>query len=1494
MAKALVAGVGHLERYIGEEDQADGAAVFGKLPAVTEAAKVLASALERAGVSTGEALLECTRDTFTRSWNQLQEHAGADEPLILHFTGHGVTAPGSGTLYLATADGDARPGKLDDTCVSTQDLLTRAENAAYDSGRPVLFLLDVCGAGQAVVQQQLTDLATRRRQDGRRNVWIIGACANDAVTYGARFTAAVAETLRRLADFELDISPAQEYVPVSTLAQAINRQLAATDRACGHPGQDIVHTPHASAAPETPAFFRNPAHSKDPQAGLLTGMNPWLREFALACSPGLDPLHFATRAAGEPHVTDFLFSGRTSHLRRIEDWNRDTGADPANRLLVVTGSPGSGKSALLGITACLLHPELTPLIVRVARVVPEGFALHSRGRVLAVHARQLTLQAITDSLVHQLRLQHTPTPGADCPIPPSLGQAERMSTADLVRELNTTGGDTLVILDALDEADDPAAVLNQLLLPLTTGSNSGCRAIIGTRPWWDTLPALHQHLTAHPEAKLDTDPSTARDRLVLADDLATYLGKLLPLHDRDVLRDVGDRLAHYSDHGAFLVAALYADHLSTTPDSVPADAPCSVTEVFDLHTGQLAAADPWIRPVLTALGHARGQGMPLDLLHAAALAHQPPAPGSPTPQLADTRRVLTKTAFYLRTAPDTDHRLLYRYFHQALTDHTRRHADPATLHQALLDTIPSTPTGAPKWQDAQPYLLSHAAAHAAAAGDHAVDRLLEDPIYLLHADPDTLTPHLNHAHSQQAQLHAHIYRTTTAHDPRRHMIEARRGLLAIDAVAWQHPDFAHTVTRARPFSGAAMPTARWATRRTHPARLHTLNHAGEVISVAVAAGPHGPLAITTSNDKTAIVWNPVTGQRLHTLEGHTGRVRWVAVLDGPQGPLAITTSWDCTAIVWNLITGQRLHILEDHAEKVHSVAVLDGPQGPLAITTSWDYTAIVWNPITGQRLHTLEGHTYWAQVIVPPAVAVATGREGPIAITTSYDRTAIVWDPTTGQRLRALRGHTDLLTSVAVAAGPEGLLAITTSYDCMAIVWNPVTGQRLRTLEGHTDWLTSVTVATGPKGLLAITTSTDGSAIVWNPVTGQRLHTLEGHTGPVGSVAVLDGPHGRLAITTGFGPDHTAIVWNPTIKQLPQTLEGHAHKVTSVAVLDGSHSSLAITTSYDGKAIVWNPTTGQRLHTLEGHTGPVTSVAILDRPHGPLAITTGWDWTAIVWNPITGQRLHTLEGHTDKVNSVAVAAGPHGSLAITAGADGNAIVWNLTTGQRLRTVRCRTGPFAVEVDSVAVAVGPKGPLAIITSSDGKVIVWNPITGQHPHNFEGHSLKGRARRVNSVAVTVAPGPDGPLAITKDWGGKVIVWNPVTGQHLRTLKGRADLVDSVAVAVAAGPDGPLAITTSWDGKVIVWNLTTGRYLRTLKGHTGPVRCVVALEGPDGPLAMTTGDDCTAIVWNPTTGQAIHRIYLPHPAQQAAACGTGFLVLYGPETAYIDLQRTKAPRQ
>ncbi|MGT2525789.1 AAA family ATPase [Streptomyces nojiriensis] len=1245
----------------------------------------------------------------------------------MHFSGHGEH---QGRLYLAVR-GSERGRLLRASSVDMDDLL---EDAKQD-GTPVLFLLDVCGAGHALTGDLVEDLklaAGARAPDGSssRGAWVIGACAAGETTRQALFSRATATVLRRLADGALDISPALEHVPVSTFATEVARELALDDGL----GQSVVHTPQQRALEEVPGFFPNPAYARDAPDRFLAGVDTVLRQLALATDPELDLLHFATRAAGNQRGDVCQFSGRTSHLARIRTWLEDPDGDQ-ERLLLVTGGPGTGKSALLGVTTCLLHPALRPLRRRVrARVT--GFAPRTGARILAVHARQLTVGQITDSLLRQLADQiaadETSQDGTPTEELPSVRTDREVLDARL-----RAAGPVVVVLDALDEAADPAAVVRDLILPLSgvggRDVGSQCRVLAATRPWWSTLDTLGDHVAAHPARLLPLDPDTDRDRLDLADDLTEYLALLLDEdYPETTPRLIADRLARDAGTGAFLIAALFAGHLlqqadagtPLTDDQVRSSLPCEITDVFDLHTRTLAAEDPWVLPVLHVLGQARGQGMPLELVHAAALAHSPaPDDGrSLRPAVEDTRKALRKAAFYLRTTPDTDHRLLYRYFHQALTDHAAPAADPQVVHRALTGVPRTTSAGTPDWELAHPYLKRHAAQHAAAAGIGALDQLLEDPLFLLHADPDTLAPYLPLATSTTALEHARIYRTTTTHHRDRHRATTRRDLLALDAATWRRPDLARTLAGLPLNHRTALLVPLWATSRTADAAIrHTLLNPLNNMSALAAAVRSDGRAFALLAGATVQVWDPVSGVYLRSFDGHPTYVLRAETAVLPDGrALAVTGDKAGTVLVWDPFTGEQLLRAVEHHDRWGiqglelATAVLPDGRAFVATNSSGSgFTVKVWDLMTGNHLHDLRDST------LDKVLTTAVTRQGRALLLMASKRggKASVWDLDTGDSLHTL-GNWDMQVEEAKSAVlPEApAVVVTRLQEGRLAVWNLETGEHLHDLPAPakpSSFVRALATAVLPDGraLLVRASNTDDLATV-DLMTGETVYTHTGGAGATSVGAALVTPDGHaLAVTTGGGYHRSrrAVVWEMDPGEHARPLTRADSPLRSVVMVEppGSKPLLVTVGMQENDVKVWDLATGEFLRAPSIPSSRVLGLAAVVLPDGiARVITTDTDQETLVWDPNTGEALHSLSGHPFKVCDVAAVVLPDGRGRVITIDPCTVRVWDLVAGEPLYTLGEYEG-----LSSVAAVALPDGRvLGVVAGEYGYVHVWDLHSG----------------------------------------------------------------------------------------------------------------------------------------------------------------------------------------
>ena len=134
--------------------------------------------------------------------------------------------------------------------------------------------------------------------------------------------------------------------------------------------------------------------------------------------------------------------------------------------------------------------------------------------------------------------------------------------------------------------------------------------------------------------------------------------------------------------------------------------------------------------------------------------------------------------------------------------------------------------------------------------------------------------------------------------------------------------------------------------RMNPLVIHTLGapHGYQTLVNSAQFSPNSQFIVTSSADRTAKVWNAVTGAFVHTLDGPQGHQNAVESAQfSPNGQFIVTASWDGTAKVWNAVTGALVHTLagpQGHHHVVHSAEF--SPNGQFIVTALGDGTAKVW------------------------------------------------------------------------------------------------------------------------------------------------------------------------------------------------------------------------------------------------------------------------------------------------------------------------------------------------------------------------------------------------------------------------------------------------------------------------------------------------------------------------------------------------------------------------
>ncbi|MHA4998631.1 virginiamycin B lyase family protein [Streptomyces sp. SD18] len=823
---------------------------------------------------------------------------------------------------------------------------------------------------------------------------------------------------------------------------------------------------------------------------------------------------FGPRSRGVDHAGEHgdYFIGRTHALDELTTFLTTPSAEHDRKARVVTGGPGSGKSALLGrlLTRCGPPPTEPATGTQPVPRSPSSATGDHPPRpislpVIALHARRVPLEDLVADLAAALGL--TADAGRD----------------DLLTTLGARTDPVAVVVDSLDEAGtagdagESRRVARELLQPLS--ALPSVRLVIGTRrPQIRALGRAVQLIDLDKPAYLTTG------------DIAAYAQALLEdtqdPHSRSPYRNQPDLAATVADGiawragSSFLVARMTARALvhgqiridTSLPgwrERLPSDA----GEAFAAYLDRFGSQRPKVERLLRPLAYAQGAGLPWSTLWAPLAEALSGVPCTTD----DLDWLHTHAGAYITESPSPDGSA-YRLFHETMAEHLRRPGreadDHALIAHALARLVPTDPaTHLTDWSAAHPYIPSHLATHAA-AGD-ILNSFVRDAEYLVHAHP----AHLLNAFSQHtpamqtgdARLAAAIYRASAnIHTPL--TPDQRRDILAIDAARYQQPHLATRLAHTRPWK------PRWATGTlVNPALHATLTgHIGPVHAVVVTQIEGRPHAVTASSDGTVRVWDAEAGTERATLTGHVGPVHAVVVTQIEGRPHAVTTSHDGTVRVWDLEAGTEHATFTGHTGWVHAVVVTQIEGRPHAVTAGSDGTVRVWDLEAGTEHATLTGHTGWVNAV---AVTQIEGR--PHAVTAGGDDMVRVWDLEAGTERATLTGPVNAVAVTQIEGRPH---AITAGSDDMVRVWDLEAGTEHATLTGHTDWVNAVVVTQIEGRPHAITAGSDDMVRVWDLEAGTEHATLTGHTGWVNAVAVtqIEGrPH---AITAGS--DHTVRMWD--------------------------------------------------------------------------------------------------------------------------------------------------------------------------------------------------------------------------------------------------------------------------------------------------------------------------------------------------------------------------------
>jgi WD40 repeat protein len=1236
----------------------------------------------------------------------------ASDWVVFYYTGHGDLV--ADKLYLLTRDYEN--GRTS-TAFSVEEFasMLSSKDASGENRKlkRCLIILDTChsGAGTLGISHQIGKLLSKGG-NGAMFYLLAASYPKQEALAGA-----MAEALIQSVEDPLVGGTLQPLLYFDQIVPAINRRLRS---------HQAVYSPVA-APDEEPQFFPNPRYIP----GLPSGAT--VADIRRAVETGeltgfWDPISRGVELESQP---GWYFTGRERVLRELSSWLKDP---TDRRARVITGRPGSGKSAILARIVTLSdreHRQLLPAREeRMLEAFPTGII------DLAIHAKGKTFQEIVDRLALHLKA--------------GTSAAEVLSTlASRVQPFH-------VVVDALDEATDPTLIARDLLSLLL--SLPKVKLLVGTRP-------EYANKLGTGTVQLQIDQSDYLEEADLANYVvARLLGQAQQAEktpyqdDPELARGVAEAVAKRA-YPNFLIARLVAEDLLARPQPISRDEiaqsvfPNSVGAAFEQYMARFGAEREKVRDLLVPLAWAGGLGLPwADVWPSVASGLS-----GHTYRDEDIRWVLDRAGSFVVEALEHD-RSVYRLYHQALADHLRRGRDPVPTQRrivkTLIQTVPGFADSARKdWRLAQPYILGHLAEHAAAGG--ILREVARDPLFLLTADADRLVAAMR-ADAQGVPPSTMQGYQTSLHLMKTNRLPERASYLEMGARKAMATVLANRISRLPLQRAWGVPWARWSPVSTHRILAQTGSSVralavtewqgrtvviaavfrrisvwdlesgkearppipvdkGFVEALAVAEWQGRTVVLAGSSDKTIRVWDVESGKEIFTpLAGHGSQVRTLARLsrlfrrdrawDCPlaatewQGrTVAISSNSDRTIHVWDLETGKEVCApLIEQTGKVEALAVAEW-QGRLAVVSgSSDQTIRVWDLETGREAYvTTTDDRLWIRNL---AVAEWQGRTV-FASAKVYEDIIRVWDLESGKEVSApLTGHSSTVNTLAVVKRQGQTLVISGSSDETIRVWDLESGkQETPAVTLHTAAINTVAEAVWHGRRVVISGSSDATIRVWDVESGKEVRPpFAGHEGSVEAIAISEW-QGRTVVISGSS-DKTIRVWDlESGKEIRAPLTGHAGTIITLAVAERQGRTVVVSGSRDDHSIrVWDLETGKEAYApLTGHRSEILTRArswLVKRfkPHGnlvgTLVVAKRQGQTVVVsgsriWSLDSGKKnLPTLADNRGFFSPLAVAE-RQGRTVVVSGIS-NIRVWDLDTGGEINATLRANEPA---IDTLAVA-----------------------------------------------------------------------------------------------------------------------------------------------------------------------------------------------------------------
>lgn len=608
-----------------------------------------------------------------------------------------------------------------------------------------------------------------------------------------------------------------------------------------------------------------------------------------------------------------------------------------------------------------------------------------------------------------------------------------------------------------------------------------------------------------------------------------------------------------------------------------------------------------------------------------------------------------------------------------------------------------------------------------------------------------------------------------------------------------------------PEARAALSSNAQAWRLVMEARGH-----GGPVNGAVLSGDESRL-LTWSRDGTVRQWNVASRSQIGPPLKHDRELKPNREFDVLGATFSrdesriLSWSRDGTARLWDAATGAQIGGALEHDGAVLG-AVFSRDEDHI-LTWSGDGSARLWSITSGEEIALLK-HERWVQ-------GATFSRDEHRILTWSGDGSARLWDATNGWQVEREFNHDEAIFGALFSSGEKRIL--TWSRDRTVRLWDVTRGEQIGEPLWHDDWVQGAVFLEEVDRVL--TWSADRSVRLWDLTSGAQISPPLMHDGPIRGVTLSKDESRILA----WGANSSVRVWD-VASGFPlgrAHLRGSfAHDAWITGAVFARDGSRILAWDTDGSVRLWDVSSGKQIGPKLKHDNAVFGASFTYNEHQIL--TWSGDGTARLWDVAAEAAL----AHDGVISGATSSRG----RILTWSVDGSVRQFDPASGVQIGQ------SFKHDTAVLGAAYSMDRTRVLAWSEDGTARQWDTASGRRlepPFSYDGRVLAaGFSKNEGRILI-------GGYEHTAQ------LWNIDAGKRVGHPLEHDGWVRGAAFSTEKG----LILTWSGTAAVHRWDAASGAPIEPPLEHGAEVEGAVFSQ--DETRILTWSGDGTAWRWDAASG-------------------------------------------